>query len=158
MKFDPFSWNEVKTNEKISIKKGWLRLRLSAPCPLYVEAEGCEALVGVETSFDVELSEAVSFCVAAPKGVRAFLHVPPGTVFEPQGEVYTNIDRMPDESGNVLEVRRAMRQLELERRAMLRSIRAERDASLAALRDADRREPATEVVQADPPADTEVVE
>lgn len=151
MKFDPFSWNEVKPNEKISVKKGWLRLRLSAPCPLYVEAEGFEALVGVETAFDVELSEAVKFRVEAPKGVRVFHHSPPGSIYEPvEDEVYTNIDRMPDESGSVMEVRRALRELELHKRATLREIRAERDAALAAARPAPA--PADPVVEpvADP--------
>lgn len=130
MKFSPLSWNEVKPNEKIEAPKGWLRLRLSAPCSLYVEAQGYEALAGFGTSFDLELSEAVTFRASGPKDTRVFHYEADDTTFRPNSEVYTNIDRMPDESGNLLEVRQGMRQLELMRRAVLRDIRAARDASL----------------------------
>jgi len=130
MKFSPLNWNEVSPNEKIEAPKGWLRLRLSAPCSLYIEAQGYEALAGFGTTFDLELSEAVSFRAVGPKDTRVFHYEPDPSTFTPKGEVYTNIDRMPDESGNLLEVRQGMRQLELMRRAVLRDIRAARDASL----------------------------
>lgn len=125
MKFDPFSWDEVKTNEETTFGKGTLRLRLSAPAALYVQAQGVEALAGYGAAFDVEVSEDVIFRVEAPKGVRAFREVPQPTSFQPIGEVFTNIDRMVQESGAVAEVTRARRQLEIERREMLREIRIE---------------------------------
>ncbi|QCS36983.1 hypothetical protein [Tortoise microvirus 38] len=125
MKFDPFSQQEVSTNETVWFGKGRLRLSLSARCPLYIEAQGIEALAGIAETFDLDLSEEVSFRVEAPEGVRAFLRVPEPTSFEPEGEVFTNIDRMPHESGSVAEVTRAMRLFELERRAALREIREE---------------------------------
>lgn len=137
MKFDPFNWNEVKPNEKVFAGQGLLRVRCSAPSPLYIEAQGVEALCGVGTAFEVETSEAVSFRVDAPKGVRVFVHSPEVTSIVAAGEVFTNIDRMPDESGNLLEVRRALRQLEIERRAVLREIRAERAAFDASRAPAD---------------------
>lgn len=136
MKFDPFCWNEVKTNEKVATGKGWLRLRLSAPAALYIEAEGYEALYGYCAAFDVETSEEVTFRIEALKGVRAFQYRPPLTVTAPVGETFTNIDRMPVESGAMEEVTRARRMLEMERRAFLRDIRAERDAAVAAVRPA----------------------
>lgn len=144
MKFDPFAWNEVKPNEKIAHKKGWLRLRLSAPAPLYIESQGYEALAGVGTAFDLEVSEAVTFRAEAPKGTRIFVHAPFATTTIPSGEVFTNIDRMPDESGAVAEVRRAAREFEIERRAMLRDIRQQREALRAeveAARRSDEPEP-----------------
>lgn len=128
MKFDPFSWQEVKPNEKIYFGKGVLRLRCSAPAPLYVEAKGFEVLAGIGATFDLELAQDVTFHVDAPEGVRVFYHCPVQTTFAPEGEVFTNIDRMPDESGSVMEVRRALRELELQRRAVLRDIRQAREA------------------------------
>lgn len=156
MKFDPFSWHEVKANEKIQARKGWLRLRCSAEAPLYIEAEGHEVLVGVGTSFDVETSEAVRFTLQAGPEVRVFVHRPLGTSFEPVGETFTNIDRMVSESGNLLEVKRAMRAFQLEQRAMLGQIRAERDSLVAARAAAAQAtvEPPVDPAPADPaPAD-----
>lgn len=140
MKFDVFSWNEVPTNEATFFGKGHLRLRLSAPAPLFLEAQGVEALAGVSEVFDLDLEEEVSFRIQAPEGVRAFLHVPEPTSVEASGEVFTNIDRMPHESGMVAEVTRARRQLELERRAMLREIREEAAIQRASLRPAPKAE------------------
>lgn len=128
MKFDPFAWQEVANYEEIHVGKGRVQLRCSAPCALFVEAQGYEALVGFGASFDVEVSEEMIFRAEGPKGLRVFHLAAKGTVLKAKGEVFTNIDRMPDESGNVLEVRRALRQLEIERRSALREIRAERDA------------------------------
>lgn len=137
MKFDPFSWQEVKPNEKIEFGKGVLRLRCSAPAPLYIEADGFEVLAGIGATFDLELAQEVTFHVDAPEGVRVFYHRPVQTTFAAEGEVFTNIDRMPDESGSVMEVRRALRQLELERRAALREIRQAREAVAASIMPAD---------------------
>ncbi|SEH91223.1 hypothetical protein [Paracoccus alkenifer] len=135
MKLDPFAWSEVNLNEKIQAGKGILRVRCSAPAPLYVEAEGYEVLAEVGTSFEIDLSEAVTWRVDAPKGARIFWMPPPVTSHRPYGEVYTNIDRMPHESGQLAEVTRAMRMLELERRSVLKEIRSEA-AALRAARDA----------------------
>lgn len=131
MKFDPFVWKEENTNEEIEVGEGWLRLRCSAPAALYVTAQGFEALVGYAPSFDLQLSEELTFRVEGPDGLRVFRHVAVLTSVRPEGEVFTNIDRMPNESGNVSEVTRAMRMFELQRRAALREIRAERDALVA---------------------------
>lgn len=145
MKFDVFSWQEVKTNEALPVQKGTLQLRLSAACPVYVQAQGVEALAGTKTEFSLDFSEPVTVLVQAPKGVRAFINVPVQTFCEPDGEVYTNIDRLPHESGMLAEVTRARRQLELERRSMIRDIRAEAAKARASLRpkdDAELIEPA----------------
>lgn len=131
MKFDPYNWNEASPNEKVQSRKGILRVRTSAPAPLYISAEGVEALAGYGTAFDVETSEAVIWRVDAPKGVRVFYEAPPRTSVAASGEVYTNIDRMPDESGNLAEVLRARRLFEIEQRAMLRDLRQERAALIA---------------------------
>lgn len=146
MKFDPNCWQEVKANEQIQFGKGVLRLRASVPAPLYITTQGGhEALCAVATAFDVELSEEVSFRVEGAKGTRVFLFKPLPTFCQPKGEVFTNIDRMPDESGQMLEVRKALRQLEIERRATLREIRAERERLLAVRAPASEPEPESDL-------------
>ncbi|WP_323717585.1 hypothetical protein [Paracoccus aminovorans] len=146
MKFDVFSWNEVKPNVQTQKSKGRLRVLCSQPSPFYVSAQGVEVLAGYGTSFDFDVSEEVTWRVDAPKGVRVFVYAPPLTVAEPEGEVFTNIDRMPHESGSVNEVLRASRQLELQRRSMLREMREE----AARLRASMRPDPALIEPEAEP--------
>lgn len=150
MKFDPLNWNEVKPNEDHKAKKGWLRLRLSQAAALYVAVEGYEALVGVETAFNVEVSEAVTYRVEAPKGARVFVFAPPPTTHQPEGEVFTNIDRMVDESGSYNEVTRALRDIELQKRAMLREMKLEHQKAMAGIRRAEPEpDPVVEAVEAE---------
>ena len=125
MKHDLFGWQEVKINAPFDCEKGRVFLRLSAPSPVFVEAQGVQSLLGFNAEFAFEISEAAKVTVAAAKGVRAFVRVPPATSFAHKGEVFTNIDRLPQESGMLAEVTRARRQLELERRQMMAEIRAE---------------------------------
>lgn len=127
MKFDPFNWQEEKANAKIKVGKGRVRLHVSAPAPVYFEAEGVEALVGVGTAFDFTVSEP-GFVTVAAEGVRVFRLGEPMTAFEAEGEVFTNIDRQPMESGMLADVLRAKRAFELERRAFMRELRDARDA------------------------------
>lgn len=148
MKFNPCDWKEVKPHEKAVSQKGMLRVRCSIAAPLYIESFGAQALAGVATAFDLDLSEEVIWHFDAPKGARVFVFSPERAVRKVEGEVFTNIDRMPDESGSVAEVTRALRQFELERRAGLRELRAEREA-LAAERAAAAVEPLVETL-ADP--------
>lgn len=129
MKFDLFQWSEGKPNEEIQAEKGWLRVRSSVVGALYVQAEGVETLVGLGSSWDLEVTSAVAWRVETPKAARVFYHAPRNAVRQTEGEVFTNIDRLPSESGNLLEVRRALRELEFMRRQTLRDIRAERDAA-----------------------------
>lgn len=161
MKFDVFAWQEVPTNEEVPFGKGRLRLRLSARAPLYVCAQGVEALVGIEETFEVELSEEVTFRIDATVGLRAFMFVPEPTAFEPVGEVFTNADRMPTESGSMAEVTRAMRMFELERRAALKEIRQEtakmKRAQAERTREVEEREADTELVDEEDEAPPEPI-
>lgn len=133
MKFDLFSWLEAKTNEEIKVGKGVLRLRCSAPSPLYLKAEGHEVLAGVSTAFEIDLAEEVTFRLDAPKGVRLFRYLPDQTSLPASGETFFNLDRMPHESGNLAEVNAALRKFELQQRSTLAAMKAERRA-LDALR------------------------
>lgn len=148
MKFDVFSWDEVKTNAENQSAKGVLRLFVSAPAPLYITAQGVESLAGYGAEHTVEVSEEVTFRVEAPKGVRCFKHRAfAETAFEAEGETFTNIDRMPHESGLLADVTRARRMLEVEKRQMLADIR--REASIAR-NSVKAKEPVAEPVDTSP--------
>lgn len=152
MKFDPLNWQEEKPNAEIQAPKGKLRLRLSQAAPVFVSVEGFEALAGVGTTFDLEVSEAVTFRVEASKSCRVFRQVAFGTTVRVDAdEVFTNADRMPFESGALAEVTRARRMLEIERREMMREMRAEHARTKAAIRRArGEDEPQAEPDQGEP--------
>jgi len=124
MKFDVFNWLEVAANQTHNCPEGRLRLRFSQPCALYVEAEGYEALAGVATDFNLEVPQGVDYRIDGPPGVRCFVESIPGASHEPEGEVFTNQDRRPHESGAVLEVKRALREMQIEHQRMLREARS----------------------------------
>lgn len=123
MKFDHFAFSEVAPGVRRPIGAGVLRVRCSAASPLYIETEGVEVLAGVDTSFEVDLSRPVIWHVDAAAPVRVFVFEPVSTTAECRGEVFTNIDRLPSESGTLYEVQRAMRELEFQRRRAMREIR-----------------------------------
>ena len=52
-----------------------------------------------------------------------FVYDPPGSSILSAGVTFTNIDRMPDQHSPLNEVRRAMRELEMMRRDVMRDIR-----------------------------------
>lgn len=126
MKFDPFKWLEIEANVENEFQKGRLRLRSSQAGALYITCEGFEALAGTGDSFDLEISEPGTARLDAPEGTRLFVEVIEGTVAPaPEEECFTNIDRMAHESGSMLEVKRALRMLEIERRNTISQIRQE---------------------------------
>lgn len=157
IKFNPDDWLEVSIGEEVQIPAGRLQVRLSAPGSLYITASGGASLAGTETSFDLEIPQNARALVLAPAGVRVFMLFRQNpellTSFEAQGEVFTNIDQMPSESGAMAEVLRATRQLELKKREMLAEMRA-MQAEMAAASSPPVLEPDTFVddpVQQDQP-------
>lgn len=133
-RFSPYEWSEITPGEYLTGVGGSVRLRASAPSALYIRCGGYEALVGVDTDFDVSCGDGFEFCLAAPKTVRAFVHWPDPLAVPKAGETYTNPDRQTNESGAVLEVKRALREQQLRQRQFLQEIRAER-AAFRALRE-----------------------
>lgn len=124
MIFDVFKWEEINATESHhESPKGRLLLRMSQSGAVYVSAQGYEVLAGVGTEIDVTTAEDVTFRIEAPKNTRAFLYRPAAIHTRPMGEKFTNQDRRPEESGTVLEVKRALRELQLAQRAALREIR-----------------------------------
>ena len=131
MKNDIFNWSEVLTNTDLESGGGRLRLRLSAPAPVYVSVLGYEVLLGVESSFNVPFASSFTFRIDAPDGVRAFMETLPLDSFVPDEKpIFTNVDRTPNESGSVLAVRAEMRKAALEAKSYLADIqRARADLS-----------------------------
>jgi hypothetical protein len=150
MRFDPFVWQELEPAKKYQTAKGALHVKASKPVAVFVAAEGVEALVGTGTDVRATFAENVEYWIEGEDGVRAFVYSPGKHFFRPVGEVYTNADRMPDESGSVMEVRKAIRQLKLEQREMRRKVaESERRRSRV-----DKPEPAQETAEdVDPPGD-----
>lgn len=133
MKFDPTKWQEIKPNEAYQNKTGRLSVMCSeTTAALYVTAQGLEALAGVGAKIDVASVEAETFKVTASDDARVFVYLPHRAPYAPVGEVFTNLDRKPMESGSVLEVTRAIRAFKIEmmqeRRALLDEARRVRKA------------------------------
>ncbi|ETD91993.1 hypothetical protein ACTTAL_09710 [Rhodobacter capsulatus] len=128
MKLDIFSWSEEKS-DGFQVGKGRVQILLSGPAALYAEAQGYETLVGYAASFDFETSEALTLRVDVSdkaRKIRVFRQRPNGTTTRAEGEVFTNIDRMVDESGSFAEVTQALRQFKIEQRRVLRDLQIER--------------------------------
>lgn len=147
--FNPNAWGEIQVGKEIPHEKGRVQLRASAPVALYVTSttHGVEALCGVAAEFDFNVSEAVSLRVEGK--ARAFLHDLPVTSFDADGEIFTNIDRMPM-GGSFDAVQGQTRLFELQQRQIMREMRAQM-AALEAERKALNAPPAPP--PADPPAD-----
>ena len=140
MKMNPLEWSPV--NETFETRGGLVQLRSSAPFGVSVEAEGIEAAAGYAAHHRLAFPGPARVTVTATAPV--FRKDQPSRVYVPEGEVFTNIDRMPHESGTLAEVTKAMRLWKLEQRALMRQIREERalfEASKAQADDVEIIEP-----------------
>lgn len=159
MKFNPFQWQEVQPLEVLDMESGQLHIRASSDkCAVYVECEGVEVLAGYGSEINVSIAQPFRAHVVAEDGVRAFVKSPVTEPVKTRGEVYTNIDRMPNESGNMLEVMREVRKFKLEQAAYMRQARAERHKLEAARRSNMKPDPEPEPQpepQPDPEPDSE---
>lgn len=128
MKINPLEWSEV--HETTFEAQGVLLLQSADPFALSVEAFGVEACVGAATFHRIPLPYPSKVTLLGG-AMKVYRKVPPSRVVNMTGEKFTNIDRLPTESGTMLEVTKALRMLKLEERAMVRRIREERDLALA---------------------------
>lgn len=125
MKFSPENWKEVKPNEKIILSQGRLWLRLTQESPVLITSlSGVETLVGFDKEIDVEVTD-VDHAIFTNDQARGWLFERPVEYFESDGEVFTNADRLPMESGTVNEITSALRLFKLEQMAVLRDAHAE---------------------------------
>lgn len=146
MKFDPFNWQEVK--HEVEIQSGRVQVSCSAPSALYAEAQGVETLVGFGTAWDLDLSAPVTLRLDGPPTARLFVALQYLVVDQPDAEMFTNIDQMPLESGSVLEVTRALRMMEINKRQTMAEMR-ELHAELMAQRGEAASEPELVVIEDD---------
>lgn len=154
MRFDPDQWEPVQPGSPITGPDGRLWLRVSRPSTFFASVGGVEAIAGSGTEIDLITSAPVTVKVEPFDGkpVKAFLYRP----FRPaldgtSAEVFTNPDRQAFESGSVLAVRQAARQVQLEQMAYIKAIRFEREALADAVR-AAQPAPLAPVPEALPPA------
>lgn len=138
MKFDPTEWMETDHGKETKFPVGKLWLRASQAVACYITTQGREILAQTGTEIDITLTGeyAATFRVDAPKATRVFLYNPRNEPIEIVGEVYTNVDRLPHESGSYSEIQKALRLLDLRTMEMERQHRRE----MAALRSTGNRE------------------
>lgn len=129
MKFDVFKWQEIDVSSVYEIQSGKVHVMCSKPSAVFGTVEGYEVLLGVGTEIRLDIAAlSVEIKIQAPAGTRAFVNSPTVAVLVDDGEVFTNIDRQPMESGTMLEIRKAMRQFQMEQMNLRRELRAERHA------------------------------
>ena len=137
MKINPLEWSEV--NETTFEAEGLLQLRSAEPFAIAIETDGVEVVLGAAVGHRVSLV-GPSRVTLVGGGMRVYRKDTPSRVYRMTGEKFTNIDRLPQESGTVAEVTKALRMAKLEQRAMIREIREEHarnKAELAAARAKD---------------------
>lgn len=125
MKIDLYRWREVKPNETFQAPKGRLHVMCSETANLYVSAFGHEVLAGFGQEIDVQTTETVTAIVEASPDARVFIERPMAINHVSDTEVFTNADRLPTESGSLLEVSKALRAFKLEQREIRDEMRLE---------------------------------
>lgn len=130
MKLNPLEWSQIPNGQEIEAPAGVVQLRGSAPFAVLVSSFGCASVQFVDAQARLRLPEASTLkVIPSQEGVLVFMKDQPSRVVHMTGEKFTNIDRLPSESGTMQEVTRALRLMKLEERAMIRRIREERDAA-----------------------------
>jgi len=122
-KLDVFAWSEVIPGSEVAGVARNLELRCSAPSALFVSSQGYEVLAGYGTDFDLAIADEYTFRLEGPKGVRCFVKGDVSAQYQSQGQVFTNCDRLPHQSGAVLEVRRALREQQFRHQQFMREAR-----------------------------------
>lgn len=130
MKINPLEWNEV--DETTFKAQGLLLLRSAGPFALAIETLGVNVAVGAETYHRIPLAEPSQVTLVGGDA-KVYRKLPPPRLVVSNEETFTNIDRLPQESGTMLEVTKAIRLMKLEERAMVRRIREEREITDAVL-------------------------
>lgn len=142
MKINPLEWNRV--DETTFKAQGLLLLRSSEPFALAIQTLGVCVAVGAETTHRIPLSEPSDVTIVGGKAL-IYRKAPPPRLVVSNEETFVNIDRLPQESGTMLEVTKAVRLMKLEERAMIRRIREERELTDSVLAARRAREQAQEL-------------
>jgi hypothetical protein len=124
MKLNPLEWNQV--DETTFQAQGLLLLRSSQPFAFTVETFGMEVAVGPASYHEIPLPDAAKVTLLGGKA-KIYRKTPPPRLVVSNEETFTNIDRLPHESGTMMEVTKALRLMRIEERATIRRIREQRD-------------------------------
>lgn len=127
MKFNVEQWEGFSTKNPFLVMRGLLHIRTTDPgAKLFASnAEGETVLVGMGCDIKLRTRDTM-LCSLETKEKEAYRYAPKPKAKDPEGEVYTNADRQPLESGTLLEVRKAARQAQLEMLVQRRAL--EKDA------------------------------
>lgn len=150
-KFSTKDWKEIPHGQAVEIISGRVFVRATSEISLLVEDENGEALAGTGREIDLTFQPGrlvVATVLAHDEGARVFLYEPYRPPVPKADVVFTNAERTPMESGTMLEIKRAMREFELQKRGALAEMRAER-------RLLDARKAQTPAPVAEEPAATE---
>ena len=139
MKINPLEWSEV--GETTFKAEGLLQLRSADPFAIAIETEGVEVVLGAASEHRVPLVGPSRVTLVGGES-RVYRRDIPSRVYRMTGEKFTNIDRLPQESGTLAEVTKARRLFQLEQRAMIREIREEHARNKAELEAVRAREAA----------------
>lgn len=151
MKINPLEWKEL--DETSFVAQGLLLLQSADPFALAVETLGVEVSIGAATSHRIPLAEPAKVTLLGGT-MKVYRKEPPPRLVVSNEETFTNIDRLPQESGTMLEITKAVRLMKLEERAAIRRIREEREIAdeVIEARKARREAPGVPPVPPKPPA------
>lgn len=152
-KFDTASWKEIAHGDQFEVTSGRVHLRATHEIAVLVEDENGTAIAGtgreVQATFEKPL--VVVSIVSDHEDVRVFAYDPQRGAVPKRDVVFTNVERMPMESGNLLEVKKELRAFQLQQRGFMSELRAERAAlrKEQAAAAAAKEKPAAEPVETD---------
>lgn len=120
MKFNPFAWSEITSDEVTTIQSGLLHVMSTHEAEVWCVCQGVEVLVGVGKNVKAEIADALQVTVKAPKGHRTFIYELFKTAIQTRDGMFTNIDKRPVESETMIAVKTAIRQIQLEKLQLTR--------------------------------------
>ena len=140
--FDPSQWGDIPLNKSLDVPNGRLEVNTSEPCTLYIKQFGFSEVVHSHaTSFRVLLPMGCTYKIVGKKGATASTRMISKQTYQPEGTIYTNIDRQPEESGILSEVRKTLRMHAFEQQGILTDIKArQRALEEATLKQAEKAE------------------
>lgn len=145
MLFDATEWAEVTANKWLGCTTGKLEIRTSGFSVLYIRQLGVEAIASSGHHHKVRVGKECEYMVAIPdKDATVYVHTPTNPVLVVEAEKFTNLERKPQESGTLLEVKKAIRELQLNAMMQRRELAA-KDAERASRERAERVERKAEV-------------
>lgn len=114
MRFDVFAWSAIDHKDTFVSETGSVHLMCDKEMAVFVSVEGYEVLLGVGKELKRTFQAKGVVRIEAPKTASVYLYEPAKKVVDKRREVFTNIDRKPNESGSVDEVRKLLRKMQVD--------------------------------------------